>query len=338
MSAIDLGKYEVRTDLISESLSNIDDYKREVTKDKDITIETIMLDNDKAQMIGKKAGVYKTISFLDATDEDNYQDLLEVVAQEIKKMLDIMEIKDNYSCLIIGLGNRKSTADAIGPLMIDKIKITRQIVNLKLPLSDKYRVISSFVPGVMGVTGIETSDIIVALKEKVKPDFMIVVDSLKASVIDRVNKTIQLTNTGITPGSGLLSNREEISEEILKIPVLAIGVPTVLEAATIVSNTINYLYKHFSYEKENINNQKLKLIPVNNRNYKDHQHDLSTLEKEKVLGLLGSLKENELEELIKEVLIPLGYNYLVTPKDIDEEVLKLSSLLADAINKSLLIK
>ena len=170
MSAIDLGKYEVRTDLISESLSNIDDYKREVTKDKDITIETIMLDNDKAQMIGKKAGVYKTISFLDATDEDNYQDLLEVVAQEIKKMLDIMEIKDNYSCLIIGLGNRKSTADAIGPLMIDKIKITRQIVNLKLPLSDKYRVISSFVPGVMGVTGIETSDIIVALKEKVKPD------------------------------------------------------------------------------------------------------------------------------------------------------------------------
>ncbi len=338
MSAIDLGKYEVRTDLISESLSNIDDYKREVTKDKDITIETIMLDNDKAQMIGKKAGVYKTISFLDATDEDNYQDLLEVVAKEIKKMLDIMEIKDNYSCLIIGLGNRKSTADAIGPLMIDKIKITRQIVNLKLPLSDKYRVISSFVPGVMGVTGIETSDIIVALKEKVKPDFMIVVDSLKASVIDRVNKTIQLTNTGITPGSGLLSNREEISEEILKIPVLAIGVPTVLEAATIVSNTINYLYKHFSYEKENINNQKLKLIPVNNRNYKDHQHDLSTLEKEKVLGLLGSLKENELEELIKEVLIPLGYNYLVTPKDIDEEVLKLSSLLADAINKSLLIK
>lgn len=338
MSAIDLGKYEVRTDLISESLSNIDDYKREVTKDKDITIETIMLDNDKAQMIGKKAGVYKTISFLDATDEDNYQDLLAVVAQEIKKMLDIMEIKDNYSCLIIGLGNRKSTADAIGPLMIDKIKITRQIVNLKLPLSDKYRVISSFVPGVMGVTGIETSDIIVALKEKVKPDFMIVVDSLKASVIDRVNKTIQLTNTGITPGSGLLSNREEISEEILKIPVLAIGVPTVLEAATIVSNTINYLYKHFSYEKENINNQKLKLIPVNNRNYKDHQHDLSTLEKEKVLGLLGSLKENELEELIKEVLIPLGYNYLVTPKDIDEEVLKLSSLLADAINKSLLIK
>ena len=338
MSAIDLGKYEVRTDLISESLSNIDDYKREVTKDKDITIETIMLDNDKAQMIGKKAGVYKTISFLDATDEDNYQDLLEVVAQEIKKMLDIMEIKDNYSCLIIGLGNRKSTADAIGPLMIDKIKITRQIVNLKLPLSDKYRVISSFVPGVMGVTGIETSDIIVALKEKVKPDFMIVVDSLKASVIDRVNKTIQLTNTGITPGSGLLSNREEISEEVLKIPVLAIGIPTVLEAATIVSNTINYLYKHFSYEKENINNQKLKLIPVNNRNYKDHQHDLSTLEKEKVLGLLGSLKENELEELIKEVLIPLGYNYLVTPKDIDEEVLKLSSLLADAINKSLLIK
>ncbi len=338
MSAIDLGKYEVRTDLISESLSNIDDYKREVTKDKDITIETIMLDNDKAQMIGKKAGVYKTISFLDATDEDNYQDLLAVVAKEIKKMLDIMEIKDNYSCLIIGLGNRKSTADAIGPLMIDKIKITRQIVNLKLPLSDKYRVISSFVPGVMGVTGIETSDIIVALKEKVKPDFMIVVDSLKASVIDRVNKTIQLTNTGITPGSGLLSNREEISEEILKIPVLAIGVPTVLEAATIVSNTINYLYKHFSYEKENINNQKLKLIPVNNRNYKDHQHDLSTLEKEKVLGLLGSLKENELEELIKEVLIPLGYNYLVTPKDIDEEVLKLSSLLADAINKSLLIK
>ena len=119
------------------------------------------------------------------------------------------------------------------------------------------------------------------------------------------------------------------------IPVIAIGIPTVVDATTIVSNTINYLFRHFSYEKENINNKSLKLVPPTSRNYKDHDKTLNKDEREEVMGLIGNLDEEEIKMLIAEVLTPLGYNLLVTPKEIDFVISKLSKLLAKALNKSL---
>ena len=335
MHEIDLSKYRIRTDLIVEHLSNIKDYKRYEEVYDDIKIETIELDKDRAKIIDKKEGIYKTIYFDDVTDENNFAKLLDVTIKAIKDLLNSINIKDSDSVLIIGLGNRKATPDALGPLTIDSIKITRQIVELGLPLDKKYRVISSIIPGVMGTTGIETKEIIEGVIEKVKPSFLIVIDALAASSLERINKTIQLTDTGIHPGSGLLNNRFEISKETLGLPVIAIGIPTVVDATTIVSNTINYIFRHFSYEKENIDNKKLKLVPTINRNYKDHDKTLNKEERKEVMGLIGDLSDDEIKALITEVLTPLGYNLLVTPKEIDFVITKLSDLLSKALNKSL---
>ena len=335
MHEVDLSKYRLRTDLIVEHLNNVKEYQKKEEVYKNIRIESITLDKKMSETIKKKAGVYKTIYFEDVTDEINFNNLLEVTIKTIKKLLKEINIKDNNSCLIIGLGNRKATPDALGPLTVDEIKITRQIVELGLPLDNKYRIISSLVPGVMGTTGIETKEIKQTVKEKTKPDFLIVIDALAASSLERINKTIQLTDTGIHPGSGLLNNRFEISKETLGIPVIAIGIPTVVDATTIVSNTINYIFRHFSYEKENINNSSLKLVPPTSRNYKDHKKSLNKEEREEVMGLIGNLDEEEIKILISEVLTPLGYNLLVTPKEIDFVISKLSKLLSLALNKSL---
>ena len=335
MSSIDLSKYRIRTDLIVEHLNNFGEYKKTEELYKDIRIETINVDSDMSNTISKKEGIYKTIYFEDVTDEVNFNNLLNATIKALKDLFNSINIKDNASVLIVGLGNRKATPDALGPLTIDSIKITRQIVELGLPLDSKYRVISSIVPGVMGTTGIETKEIIEGVIEKTKPDFLIVIDALAASSLERINKTIQLTDTGIHPGSGLLNNRYEISKETLGIPVIAIGIPTVVDATTIVSNTINYIFRHFSYEKENINNSKLKLVPPTSRNYKDHKNTLNKEEKEEVMGLIGNLEEDEIKSLITEVLTPLGYNLLVTPKEIDFVIERLSSLLSKALNKSL---
>ncbi len=335
MHEVDLSKYRLRTDLIVEHLSNFKGYKKEEEQYKDIKIETITLDKDNAKLISKNEGIYKTIYFEDVTDENNFNNLLHATTLALKDLLKSINIKDNYSALIVGLGNRKATPDALGPLTIDSIKITRQIVELGLPLDSKYRVISSLVPGVMGTTGIETKEIIEGVIEKTKPDFLVVIDALAASSLERINKTIQITDTGIHPGSGLLNNRFEISKETLGLPVIAIGIPTVVDATTIVSNTINYIFRHFSYEKENINNNKLKLVPPSSRDYKNHNKTLNKEEREEVMGLIGNLEEDEIKTLITEVLTPLGYNLLVTPKEIDFVTQKLSLLLSKALNKSL---
>ena len=197
MHEVDLSKYRLRTDLIVEHLSNFKGYKKEEEQYKDIKIETITLDKDNAKLISKKEGIYKTIYFEDVTDENNFNNLLHATTLALKDLLKSINIKDNYSVLIVGLGNRKATPDALGPLTIDSIKITRQIVELGLPLDSKYRVISSLVPGVMGTTGIETKEIIEGVIEKTKPDFLIVIDALAASSLERINKTIQITDTGI---------------------------------------------------------------------------------------------------------------------------------------------
>lgn len=335
MHDIDLSKYKIRTDLISEHLNNYNGYKKEEELINDIKIETITLDKENSKLVGKKEGIYKTIYYEDVTDEKNYDNLLNATIKALKETLKEIKINNNSSCLIVGLGNRKATPDALGPLTIDNIKITREIVELGFSLDSKYRIISSIVPGVMGTTGIETKEIIEGVIEKVKPDFLIVVDALAASNLERINKTIQITDTGIHPGSGLLNNRHEISKETLGIPVIAIGIPTVVDATIIVSNTINYIFRHFSYEKENIDNKKMKLVPPTNRNYKEHSKTLNKEERKEVMGLIGTLTEDEIKSLIGEVLTPIGYNLLVTPKEIDFILDKLSTLLAKAINKSL---
>lgn len=338
MSEFDLKNYEVRTDLIVESIGTdtIKGLKKKEKKYDDIKVTDITVEHD-IKNLNKKKGKYITISFNDVTDSINRKKVEEVVINELNNILSYSNIKDNDSCLVVGLGNYKSTPDSLGPKVIDELVVTRHLYLInELNVEEGYRNVSSFVPGVMGTTGIEAKDVILGIVREVKPKFIIVVDALASSSIERVNKTIQITNTGINPGSGVGNTRIEISEDTLGIPVIAIGIPTVVDAVTIVSDTLKYLMKKISYNKSNFNNSSNKLKPVTSINYlKEEISELSFKDREKLLGFIGNLSEDEIKELIFEVLSPIGYNLMVTPKEVDFVIEKLAVLLSTSINKTL---
>ena len=242
----------------------------------------------------------------------------------------MIKIKKNSLGLIVGLGNDKSTPDSLGPLVVDDIIVTNHLYLIG-EMSSNFNRVAAINPGVMGETGIETSDIIKAIINEIKPDYLIVIDSLASKSIDRLNKTIQITDAGIHPGSGIGNRRKEISIDTLKIPVIAIGVPTVVDASVIVSDTINYIYKNYAFNKEYMNDPKSKLT-FNNINYLKKEIKENKQDKENLLGLLGTLNEAELQKLVYEVLTPIGYNLMVTPKEIDFIIENLSKVISNSIN------
>lgn len=328
---IDLQKYQLRTDLVSETLNSCDNLtgiKQTISQVENIKITNVKINGK--NLLNKKIGDYITIEFEDVTDSYNKNMVEKVFVKELKKLLTKEKITKDSSCLVIGLGNSKSTPDSLGPLAINKVLVTNHLYMLG-SLDNGFRRVSALNPGVMGETGIETSDIIKCTIEAVKPDFIIVVDALASGSIDRVNKTIQMTNTGIHPGSGIGNKRKEISKEVLGIPVIAIGVPTVVDAVTIVSDTINYMYKHFSYNKKNKPNK----LAIGQTNYLKKEVVVEENEKKQLLGLIGNLNEEEVKQLIYEVLTPIGYNLMVTTKEIDFVIEKISEIIGIGINKSL---
>ena len=330
---IDLSKHKIRTDLAIEtlpSMENLDTY----IKDEQIKVTSLHVDSKLSQEIGKKEGTYITIEFDDVTDYDNREKIGQTLEEEIKKMLDDKKITPQDECLIIGLGNEKSTPDALGPLTIKNVLVTRHLFLLGTNVKEGIRKVSALSPGVMGNTGIETIDLIKNIVQTIKPSFVIVIDALAASSIERVNKTIQMTDSGIEPGSGVGNSRKEISEQILGIPVIAIGVPTVVDSSTIVSDTINYLLKHLSYIKDNYSKNKL-IVTRSNYLEKIKNNNLSKNEKEEVIGMLGTLSEEEQKKLIIEVLEAINYNMIVTPKEIDYLIEKLSDVISSALNNAL---
>lgn len=331
---IDLDKYNIRTDLLIETIdSNSENINIENIRD-DLKVTTINVDNKLSTSLYRKEGTYITIEFRDIT---NYEDRVQVTNQlsiELAKLLDKINVEDKDTCLIIGLGNSESTADSLGPKTISKVLVTRHLFELNTNVKDGIRSVAAISPGVMATTGIETLDIIESLVKKIKPSFLIIIDSLASSSIDRINKTIQLTDTGINPGSGVGNNRKEISKDTISIPVIAIGVPTVVESTIIVNDTITYLFKHISYIKNNYQMNKLVFTRKNYLN-KLKNSDLTEEEKEEVSGILGTLDDKSKKELINEVLTSLDYNLIVTPKEIDFLVDKLSEVLSLAINKTL---
>ncbi len=332
----DLKNYSIRTDLIVDLFDVNQEEEGILVKQEekeDIKILEVTITKEKNKL-NKKKGKYITITYQDVTDKKNAKNLEQVLVKELKKIYVDLKITDNMKCLVVGLGNRASTPDALGPKTIEQVLVTRYLYEIEeVEVDQSYRNVASFIPGVTGNTGIESSDIILGIVEKIKPDFVIIVDALASSSMDRVNKTIQITDSGINPGSGVYNDRKELSYETLHVPVISIGIPTVIEAFVLVSDTIQYLLKHFSYNKENY--QKNKLIPITLRNYQHYEGELSHQEKTKLLGEIGNLSEEEIKELIFEVLTPIGYNMMVTPKEIDFVIDKTSEVLANAINQSL---
>lgn len=328
MHVVDLGKYDLRSDLIIEN--NSKDYVKESYVEKDIKVDYIKL--EKNNILNKKQGDYITISFQDITDINNFQMVLKVLEKELLRIFSLSNIKKEAKCLIIGLGNSKSTPDSLGYETVKNIIVTRHLYELG-EVDKKYRNVSVLEPNVIGNTGIESRDVIMGVIKETTPDFIIAIDSLSASNIERIQKTIQITNTGIQPGSGIGNNRGELSIDTIKIPVIAIGVPTVVSSAVIVHDTINYLIKKVSYHKKNF--LKDKLTPSYNINYLKASEDLTIEEKKELLGLVGGLNEDEIKELIYEVLNPIGYNLIVSTKEIDFIIEKLGKLLGDGLNSVL---
>lgn len=331
---IDLSNFNIRTDLVIDNDITKDFTKKRCIND-NLNITSIDINDEISNKLNRKKGTYVTIEFVDIT---NYEDKIEIENQlilELKKILSKNNINATDSGLIIGLGNRFSTADSLGPKTVDKILITRHLFELDTNVKNGIRCVSGISPGVMANTGIETFDIIIGIIKKIKPKFLIVIDALASSSIDRINKTIQLTDTGIHPGSGIGNNRKEISFNTVSIPVIAIGVPTVVESSIIVSDTIYYLFQHLSYIKNNFDTNKL--IFNHNNDYIDKikKQNMNIEEKEKLSGIIGTLSEEEKLNLTREVLNSINYNLIVTPKEIDFLIDNLSEVIANGINKSL---
>lgn len=332
---IDLKKYEIRTDLVLETIENNNsNIETKTSEHGNIKVTKVIVDSNTSTLINKKEGVYITIEFDDVTDTENRSNVEEVFISELEELLMGLKIKDKESILIIGLGNEKSTPDSLGPKVIEKILVTRHLFLIGEHPVHGIREVSALNPGVMATTGIETSDLVKAVVSDIKPSLVIVVDALAASSISRINKSIQITDTGIHPGSGVGNKRKEISFCTLGVPTIGIGVPTVVESSTIVYDTINYLFKHISYIKENQNKNKL-IFTRNKYIEKIKDRTLSNEEQKSILGLIGELSDIEKKNLINEVLNSINYNFIVTPKEVDFQIDCLAALLSNGINKTL---
>lgn len=227
---IDTSKLNLYTDLAKELEVNSIKSK----KYNGITVSSIFL--DKNNVYDKKEGYYTTIEYEDVTDHKLSKLLEKRIVWELKKYIKRLNIKENDSCFVIGLGNENSTPDSLGTKTVSKILVTGHFFLNKLDVEKGYRNVCTLNPGVMGQTGIETYDTIKGIIDRIKPKFLIVVDSLKSYSKDRLNKTVQITDAGINPGSGIFNNRKEISKRSIGIPVIAIGIPTVISINSILSD------------------------------------------------------------------------------------------------------
>lgn len=332
MHEIDLKKYEVRTDMAIDLIDNDNEIKLDSYLNEKVKVSWMDLkENNKLK---KKKGLYLTLEFDDITDNDNCNMVSNVFKEELNKMLLKKGFNKNTKTLVIGLGNIKSTPDSLGPLVSEKIIVTKHFYDMNVDVDKKFTNVSTFYPGVTGQTGLETSDLIKGVVNESKPDLVILIDALCSSSISRVNKSIQVTDSGISPGSGVGNKRKEISNEVLNVPVIIIGVPTVLEASVIVSDTIKYMIKNYAYNKKLKNKKLLKLVnkPIN---YLDKELSITNEDKKTLLGLVGLLSEDELINLTYEVLTPIGYNLMVTPKEVDFIIEKLSDVISYGVNNTL---
>ena len=311
-----------RTDMADErvdtykrvnNLSEIDGIKVDSnSNDGIITTIVDVLNENGSKSVQKEIGKYITIEITDmnSLDQEKNKEIINILSNQIRSL-----IGNNYedSILVVGLGNEGVTPDSLGPKVMKGIDVTRHLLNFAKELVESdTRSVSAISPGVLGTTGIETSEIVMAIVEKIKPNMLIVIDSLASSSIHRIGNTIQLSNTGITPGAGVRNKREGINQKVLGIPVIAIGVPTVVDMATITNEAID---KMLSSAKEEITDFSNKLT-----------------EKKKVESIFEFLERDTRYDMIANILNT--ENYIVTPKEVDELIVNMSNIISAGINEA----
>ncbi len=291
-----------RTDLALEVRESFEDddveirgvvLEKERDEENEIEITRVVIKDERgAQAMQKPIGTYITIEApkISGSDESYHEPVMLLVAKYIKELAGEVEGKN---ILVVGLGNKDLTADALGPQVIDHLFVTRHLVKefgSEFAKRNQLESMSAIAPGVMGQTGMESSEIIKGVIQTTKPDLLIVVDALAARSVNRLNTTIQITDTGISPGAGVGNNRNAFNEENLGVKVIALGVPTVVDAATIVNDTM-----------------------------------------EKVLTGKG-FTEDEISQFLWEMNDNEMRNMFVTPKNIDDSIHRISYTISEALN------
>lgn len=310
--------YNFRTDLASErrdlyekannlknGIEGIESQKEDVNEK--IKIERVQILNEKGEKaIRKPIGTYVTIDVKDlkiATEEE-MEKAGEVLTKELKNIVD-KHIGSQDEVLVVGLGNIYVTPDSLGPKVINEIEVTRHIINyMPQYVKEGTRKISAISPGVLGTTGIETVEILKGIVENIHPKLIIVIDALASRSIERISSSVQISDTGIVPGAGVGNKRSEISIKSLGIPVIAIGIPTCVETAVLVNDSLNLFIEKLQDEA-------------------------------KSNDYLNSIKDENNYEEIKQILMPRDYNLIVTPKEIDGLIENIKDIVAMGINNSL---
>ncbi len=310
--------YDFRTDLADErrdlykkanrmenEVEGLEAEEEQITEK--IKVTRVKITNEQGeQAIGKKRGNYITIDIqkMNIITEEEAEKASETLANELRKLVE-NKIQSKEDVLIVGLGNEEVTPDALGPNVVKDIEVTRHIINyLPQYIDENARPVSAIAPGVLGTTGIETLEVIKGVVDNIKPKLLIVIDALASRSMERISSTIQISDTGIVPGAGVGNTRKELTESSLGIPVIAIGIPTVVETAVVVNDALDLFIEKLQQEA-------------------------------KSNDYLNRLKEEDNYEQIKEALLPKDFNFIVTPKEIDELILNMSEVVARGINMSM---
>lgn len=295
------------------NLTEIDGVKVESKNDEIVTTTTVdVLNENGATALSKEIGKYITMEIKDIKylEEKDKNKIINTLSNEIKNLIGEDKTK---SILVVGLGNIYVTPDSLGPKVVQTVDITRHLINFAKDLVEPdTRSVSALSPGVLGTTGIETSEIITSVCNEVKPDIVIAIDSLASSSINRLGITIQLSNTGITPGAGVRNKREGINQNTLNVPVIAIGVPTVVDMATITSEAID------------------KMVEVTKQKIENGDNSVNKEQIEKVITIFN---DDNKYNMIANVLDT--DNFIVTPKEIDDVIQIVSDLISGGINMSI---
>ena len=308
--------YNFRTDLaverndIYKKVNNIeneiDGVKIENESQEEIDISRVKIINeDGEKKLGKPIGNYITLDVknIKLVDEEKIERIAEVLADELRTVIG-EHVTDIEDILVVGLGNIYVTPDALGPKVIPHIEVTRHILEyMPKAMPEDTRPVSAISPGVLGTTGIETMEVLKGIVDNIHPKLLIVIDALASRSIERISSSIQIADTGIVPGAGVNNKRKEISIKTLGIPVIALGIPTVVDLASITNDCIDLFIEDLQ------------------------QKAMSN-------SYLNELKEKDNYEEIKEALIPKDYNMIVTPKEIDKLIENMSKIISKGINKA----
>lgn len=311
--------FSIRTDLAIEArelaqqeakeADRLDGVEVQTEEDPDYFLTHVHIFSEEgSQLMGKPEGNYITLEAekLKENDVECHEKIIKILAEKIRSLAHF----DEDSCILIaGLGNWNVTPDALGPKVVSKILVTRHLQGTLPPEIEKtVRPVAAVSPGVMGITGIETGEILKGITEKLQPSLLIAIDALAARRSSRINAAIQLSDTGISPGAGVGNKRMMLDQDSLGIPVIAIGVPTVVDAATLVNDTMDRILGEMLQQTE---------------------------KGSAFYQTLQSLEQEEKYQMISEILGPYTGNMFVTPKEVDAVVDRLANIIANSINIAL---